>query len=191
MSKTPLSFPVAIVILLVILGASAGLYQSFHPANHTVIEDIFTKRNNTVSTVKTNLTLPPQWSFINEDNTQSDLKIERTSAFVYKPTIVLIQTEVYTEDEKDYVDRLIKGAKVSLSSLTITTDKEESTKNIYTRNLSGTFFIAYQKMNIDQVIIIKDNILYTLTGISQANEFPIVKQETADILTHITPLLTH
>ncbi|MGI5840971.1 MAG: hypothetical protein ACOX6N_02080 [Patescibacteria group bacterium] len=114
-------------------------------------------------TTENQLILPESW-FYSEDNQGATLKIEKLSDNDVRPGIILLESDLPPEiTPKTYVDNLIKGARSTLPSLKIISDKE-SVENYYLRSFNSSYTINGQKINIIQRIYVIDSQVYTLTA---------------------------
>jgi hypothetical protein len=108
-------------------------------------------------------TLPKDWQESQDKNVQ--YKVVKTVASGYQPQIVLIKnTSPNAVKPAKYVDSLIAGARSTITSLRINTDKRYSEEKYYSAVVSGTYYNKKVKISLVQRIFIKGEDVYSLTA---------------------------
>jgi len=110
------------------------------------------------------ISLPEGWSISSQDSPDFSLKLEKKAKdSLLRPTIVLIESEAEFENEQDYVDSLIAGAKRTIPSLKLNSEKKEA-NGFAAWNLSGFYYTGGDRIEIIQRLYLKDNKVYSLTA---------------------------
>lgn len=109
-------------------------------------------------------TLPEGWFKTDEDSQGVLLRFEKGSNTQIRPTVVLIESLTEEKNATDYTDRLINGAKKTLTSLKFERDEIGEEDGYFVRDLSGFYINGGKKIGIRQKLYIKDGKVHTLTA---------------------------
>lgn len=116
-----------------------------------------------IEAFKERLSLPTGWQLI-EDKTPGVLaKLEKTSEEKIKPTMTVVSAVTGETDSKAYVDKLLKGARSAIPSLTLISDESKDKDGYYLRQWEGFYFSGSDRINLRQQVLVKDGHVYTLT----------------------------
>ena len=123
---------------------------------------------------KEEVILPNGWAVSAVSQEDFELKIEkRAEDSLIRPTIVLISSDFEGENQEQYLDQLIAGAKRAIPSLRITQDELDQQNGWITRDLVGFYQTGGDRINLRQRVYIKDSQVYTITasyGVSEPEE---------------------
>ena len=118
----------------------------------------------TIGPEKSTISLPQGWAISAEDQIDFDLKIEkRAEDGLIRPVIVLIESEAEFENDQEYVDSLIAGAKRTIPSLNLDFEKSEAS-GFSVWDLSGFYYTGGDKISLVQRLYLKDSQVFALTG---------------------------
>jgi hypothetical protein len=174
---------ITVVILLLLFGA--GWYILNSRTKHTTQ----TNKNVAVSPTKTatlsaQLQLPPLWEQKN-DVPGFEMKAVKKTITKIKPVVNLVKTTKKDEDQKTYVDKMIKGAKSSFPSLVITKDNLEEKDGFYIRELTGYYYNGKNKISLLMNIYIKKDTVYTLTAAKDSTDNTTTNDEITKIFASV------
>lgn len=145
----------ALIVLAILIGFFASRQLGLFSQKANVV-------TNHVSDTSS-LNLPQGWNSV--DSKDALLKLEKKTDKGVKPEIVLAKsTSKDAAKPAKYVDRLIAGARSTISTLTITSDKRQSEIGLYTANIAASYFNKKTKINILQRVYVKSETVYTLTA---------------------------
>ncbi len=110
-------------------------------------------------------TLPSGWTQSDDIQGNIILRFQKEITSNYQPTIVLAVSNLNSEVEsKDYVPRIIKGARSTIPSLNYTKNETVIDQNgVSITTLNGAYTASRQKINLTQQIYIKGTKIYTVT----------------------------
>jgi hypothetical protein len=146
------------IALIVVVVLVLGFVFSRRPnGNKPIVVDSQTAKEQL-------LKLPESWGIIDDANV--NLKFEKKVDTGLKPQIVFTKTESKeaTTSPAKYVDRLVAGAKSTIPSFKIVSDKRGSEENLYSALISGYYYNQKQKISILQRVYIKDGSVFTMTA---------------------------
>lgn len=123
--------------------------------------------NSTAPVIETEIEesgLPNGWSY-SSDTDGVEIKLEKQSDQTVKPGIVLIKSDLPQNiTPKNYVDKLINGAKATLTSFRVVQNIETDGFGYYLRSLQGNYLISQQQINLLQRIYVIDGQVFTLNA---------------------------
>jgi hypothetical protein len=126
--------------------------------------------------------LPPGWKRTEESG--FEFRAVKNTDEQIKPVVNLVITTT-TESNKDaYVNDIIKGARSSFPSLTITKDTKNKIETMYIRQLTGYYYNGTNKISLQINIYIKGNTVYTLTAAAY-NPNTTVNEEINQIISSV------
>lgn len=167
-----------IVVIFVLLTVLAFIFR-FAPT-----DSWFTKKPTENTTQAMSVNLPSGWT--QSDNTPIALKIEKQVESDYQPTITLIKSTVLSTDSpKDYIDKLIAGAKSSLPSLKIVSDDRQDINGLYLATINSFYYQDNLKISVYQQIFVKHSQVSTITA-SYTGDFQDIKVDVDQIFQTIT-----
>lgn len=109
------------------------------------------------------LGLPDSWTKV--EDAKVEYKLEKKVEKGLKSEIVLIKSESKdASNPTKYVDRLVAGAKSTIPTLRISTNKRSSENEIYLAVISGYYYNQKNIINLAQRVYIKGETVYTLTA---------------------------
>jgi hypothetical protein len=123
---------------------------------------------NTLSVLENNnsaeaLQLPSGWQVLSSSD--KTYKLEKSGDYQIKPQIVTSITSLpATQSGQNYIDLLISGAKSTLPGLKYSVNSKESSDNLITRKLVGSYYSGKNKVNVYQRITIQGETITTLTA---------------------------
>ncbi len=147
---------IILIIILIFLGGILSLVNKKIGLKEEKTEKISPQ-------IKEILILPDGWSIIAERD-GVELKIEKESERMIKPTIVLIKSTKKEANNDLYLEKIIQGAKYAIPSLQITTNQPADQDGFYIRNLRGFYYNGRYQVNLKQRLVIKNNEVWTLTA---------------------------
>jgi len=131
------------------------------------------------------ISLPENWAISEENQADFTLKIEKKAEdSLVRPTIILIESEAEFEDKQEYVDQLIAGAKRTIPSLKLDSEKFQ-VESFSIWDLSGSYYTGGDRVEILQRIYLKDNKVSTLTASFLADGQESLSQEIKEIFDQI------
>lgn len=127
-------------------------------------------------------TLPAGWNRTEESG--FEFRAVKDTKEQIKPVVNLVITTTTESNKDEYVNDIIKGARSSFPSLTITKDTKNKSETMYIRQLTGYYYNGTNKISLQINIYIKGNTVYTLTAAAY-NPNTTVNEEINQIISSV------